>query len=319
MAVYTDVSDADIAALVARYDIGTPLSFRGIAEGVENTNYILHTDRSQFILTLYEKRVDPGDLPFFMDLLGFLNGGGIACPAPVEDKGGDILQTVADRPAALFTFLEGLWIRRPKVLHCAALGRALGEFHAVSGKFPHSRANALAFSGWEKLVDDTVGRADEVQPGLAVELETELEKLKGLWPDNLPIGIIHADLFPDNVFFIGNEISGLIDFYFACTDMFAYDVAICLNAWCFEADQSFNVTKGRALVNAYREARPFAPGEFEALPILARAAAFRFLLTRLFDWLNTPSGALVKPKDPMEYWQKLRFHRSLASARDYGL
>ncbi len=319
MAVYTDVTDDDIAALLARYDIGEALSFRGIAEGVENTNYILHTDQAQYILTLYERRVDPTDLPFFMDLLDYLNRHGIACPAPVPDRGGHVLQTVADRPAAIFTFLEGLWVRRPRARHCAQLGKTLAAFHTVSRNFPGRRDNALAISGWSALVDDCLGRADEVATGLSAEIEAELDYLVDAWPNSLPGGVVHADLFPDNVFFIGDEISGLIDFYFACTDMFAYDVAICLNAWCFEPDQSFNVTKGRALIDAYRATRPFEDGEFEALPILARGAAFRFLLTRLYDWLNTPAGALVKPKDPLEYRQKLRFHRSLESAREYGL
>jgi homoserine kinase type II len=319
VAVYTDVSDDDVAVLVARYDIGAPLSFRGIAEGVENTNYILHTEKAEFILTLYERRVDPEDLPFFLDLLDFLNGRGIACPAPVHDRDGVVLQAVADRPAALFTFLEGLWIRRPKVRHCAELGRALAGFHLASEDFPGRRENALAIAGWERLVDDCVGRADTVLDGLAGEIETELEELSRLWPRGLPEGVIHADLFPDNVFFIGDRISGLIDFYFACTDKFAYDVAICLNSWCFEPDHSFNVTKGRAFIEAYRTVRPFRPGEFDALPVLARGAAFRFLLTRLYDWLNTPAGALVKPKDPLEYWLKLRFHRTMATTAEYGL
>lgn len=319
MAVYTDVSDDDVAGLLRRYDIGAPLSFRGIAEGVENTNYILHTDRAQFILTLYERRVDPADLPFFLDLLGYLNERGIACPAPVPDRAGAVLQTVAERPAAIFTFLEGLWVRRPKPRHCAELGRALAEFHLVSEDFSGRRVNALAIPGWERLVDDCIGRADEVMPGLAAEIDAELAYLTRVWPTDLPEGVIHADLFPDNVFFIDDRVSGLIDFYFACTDKFAYDVAICLNSWCFEPDHSFNVTKGRAFIEAYRSARPFRPGEFDALPILARGAAFRFLLTRLYDWVNTPAGALVKPKDPLEYVQKLRFHRSLSTTAEYGL
>lgn len=324
MAVYTDVTDEDIAALLAQYDIGSPLSFRGIAEGVENTNYILHTDRlhtgrAQFILTLYERRVDPDDLPFFMDLLDYLNANGIASPAPVHDRAGQVLHQVAGRPAAIFTFLEGLWVRRPQTRHCAELGRALGRFHTISRGFAGNRKNALAISGWGPLVDDCIGRADQVAPGLASALEAELEFLGRHWPNDLPTGVIHADLFPDNVFFIGDEISGLIDFYFACTDMLLYDVAICLNAWCFEPDQSFNVTKGRALMSAYRAARPLEDGEFDALAVLARGAAFRFLLTRLYDWLNTPSGALVKPKDPLEYWRKLRFHQTLTSASGYGL
>ena len=181
------------------------------------------------------------------------------------------------------------------------------------------RENALSVQGWRPLFEACAGRAGEVQEGLAERLEEELAFLEGHWPDGLPDGIIHADLFPDNVFFLGEKLSGLIDFYFACNDVFAYDLAICLNAWCFEPDNAFNVTKARGLLQSYRQVRPFSAEELEALPILARGSALRFLLTRLFDWLNHPPGAFVAPKDPLEYLKKLRFHQEVRGPGAYGL
>ncbi|MFN4010292.1 MAG: homoserine kinase [Pannonibacter sp.] len=319
MAVYTEVADEDLAAFVARYGIGRLLSFKGIAEGVENSNFLVHTEAGHFILTLYEKRVNPDDLPFFIGLMQHLAMKGINCPQPLETEDGAMLGSLAGRPAAMVTFLDGMWVRRPRLEHCAALGEALAQLHLAGSDFAMTRRNALDVSGWRPLYDGCEPEADTVSPGLAAELAEELAFLEGNWPKGLPSGVIHADLFPDNVFFLGNELSGLIDFYFACTDAFAYDVVICINAWCFEADGSFNVTKARALLNAYRKIRPFTADEFAALPLLARGAALRFLLTRLYDWLRVPPGALVTPKDPMEYLKKLRFHRSARSGRDYGL
>lgn len=319
MAVYTEVADEDLAAFVARYGIGRLLSFKGIAEGVENSNFLVHTEAGHFILTLYEKRVNPDDLPFFIGLMQHLAMKDINCPQPLETEDGAMLGTLAGRPAAMVTFLDGMWVRRPRLEHCAALGEALAQLHLAGSDFAMTRKNALDVSGWRPLYEGCESQADTVSPGLAGELAEELAFLEGNWPKGLPSGVIHADLFPDNVFFLGNELSGLIDFYFACTDAFAYDVVICMNAWCFEADGSFNVTKARALLNAYRKVRPFTEAEFAALPVLARGAALRFLLTRLYDWLRVPPGALVTPKDPMEYLKKLRFHRSARSGRDYGL
>ncbi|MBA5778399.1 homoserine kinase [Stappia sp. F7233] len=319
MAVYTDVADEELAAFVARYDIGKLLSFKGIAEGVENSNFLVHTEAGYFILTLYEKRVDPKDLPFFLELMRHLAGKGITCPTPLVANDGEMLGTLAGRPAAMVTFLDGMWIRRPRTVHCAALGEALARFHLAGADFTMVRRNALSVTGWRPLLEGSLARADEVAPGLGAELSEELAYLEAAWPGNLPTGVIHADLFPDNVFFLGEDLSGLIDFYFACTDFLAYDVAICLNAWCFEADLSFNVTKARALLNGYRSVRDFTDAEFATLPILARGAALRFLLTRLHDWLNVPEGALVTPKDPKEYLKKLRFHRDAQSVSAYGL
>ncbi len=319
MAVYTDVVAEDLAAFLAGYDIGELLAYKGIAEGVENSNFLVHTSRGYFILTLYERRVAATDLPFFLGLMEHLHARGITCPQPVKNKRGEVLGHVAGRPAAIITFLDGMWIRRPSPGHCAALGAALAQLHLAGLDFNCRRANALSVKGWRPLYETCSRRADEVRRDLTQFLAAELAHLETAWPRNLPDGVIHADLFPDNVFFLGNKLSGLIDFYFACTDALAYDVAICLNAWCFETDHSYNVTKGKSLLQAYAQVRPLTEEERDALPLLARGAALRFLLTRLVDWLDVPPGALVRPKDPLEYYRKLRFHQAVGSVRDYGI
>ena len=319
MAVYTEVANEELDAFLATYDIGAALSFKGIAEGVENSNYLLHTDGGYFILTLYEKRVNEDDLPFFLNLLEHLSAHGVTCPQPVNNRKGQALGRLAGRPAVIVTFLDGVSIRRPDSRHCGMVGEALGRLHTAGANFTMKRENTLSFGGWLPLFRSVENRADEVLPGLAVTLAEEIAHLYQIWPKDLPSGIIHADLFPDNVFFLAGKLSGLIDFYFACNDFFAYDLAICLNAWCFEPDASFNITKGMALINGYERTRSLSEVEITALPLLARGAALRFLLTRLVDWLNKPEGALVKPKDPLEYLKKLRFHQQASSARDYGL
>jgi homoserine kinase type II len=319
MAVYTDVGDEELAAFIGDYDIGEVVSCKGIAEGVENSNFLLRTERDTFILTLYEKRVQPQDLPFFIALMEHLAAHGIACPTPVKAKDGVALRSLCGRPAALVTFLEGLWPRRILPYHCSGVGGALAELHLAGAGFAMRRPNNLSVAGWRPLFEACRARAHEVKAGLAEELGHELEELEQRWPKDLPMGTIHADLFPDNVFFRGEAVSGLIDFYFACTDFLAYDVAICLNAWCFEPDGDFNVTKARQLLSRYRAKRPLSNTEFEALPLLARGSALRFLLTRLYDLLNHPAGALVRPKNPLEYLRKLRFHRGIARTSAYGL
>lgn len=318
MAVYTDVSEDELAKFLAGYDLGEMMSFKGIAEGVENTNYLLHAKSGYFILTLYEKRVARKDLPFFVGLMEHLAARGINCPQPVKNRSGQALGEIVGRPATLVTFLEGLWIRRPNVAHCAALGRALAELHKAGSDFSLRRENALGHASWKALAR-SVSHADKIAPGLAKLIAEEAAYLETSWPKDLPEGVIHADLFPDNVFFLGDKLSGLIDFYFACNDLLAYDIAVALNAWCFEIDGSFNVTKGRALLSGYNAARALDPKEVAALPLLARGAALRFLLTRTIDWLNVPPGALVRPKDPLEYQKKLNFHRRIHDAREYGL
>jgi homoserine kinase type II len=320
MAVYTDVAADELAEFLKNYQLGELLSYKGIAEGVENSNFLLHTSSGYFILTLYEKRVAKSDLPFFLGLMTHLASRGLNCPQPVKNRSGEALSALAGRPAAIISFLEGVWPRKPNAAHCAGAGKVLAEMHLAGADFPFVRANALSVSGWRPLFEQAASRADQVQPGLAAFVAAELDHLEGnVWPKRLPSGVIHADLFPDNVFFLDDRLSGLIDFYFACTDALAYDLAVCLNAWCFEADGSLNVTKSRLLIDAYRRVRPLDDAELAALPLLARGSALRFLLTRLFDWLNQSEGALVRPKDPREFLRRLRFHRGIADPSGYGV
>ena len=319
MAVYTDITETELAALLAEYGIGELRSYRGIAEGSENSNYMLHTSTGEFILTLYEKRVERADLPFFLGLMQHLANKGISCPLPVQRRDGGLMSEIAGRPAAIITFIEGFWVRRPSAAHCREVGKALAELHRAGADFELSRPNAMAIPGWKTLWDGARDRADEVEVGLAREVEADFATLEANWPADLPSGVIHADLFPDNVFFLGDRLSGLIDFYFACNDFYAYDLATCLNAWCFEKDFSFNLTKGRALLAGYQSIRELTRAETAALPVLAHGSALRFLMTRLYDWLHVPDGAMIQKRDPKEYLRRVRFHRAIGSASEYGL
>ena len=319
MAVYTDVSDEALANFLREYDIGTLTAFRGIAEGVENSNFSLRTTAGDFILTLYEKRVEPADLPWFLGLMRHLATKGLSCPLPVAGLDGAALRMLCGRHAAITTFLPGVWPRRVLQAHCRPLGEALARLHLAGGDFQHDRPNGLGPGAWPPLLDRCRDRADDVQQGLASELAIAERSIIDSWPTSLPRGHIHADLFPDNVFFLEGRLSGVIDFYFACTDFLAYDIAVCLNAWCFEPDFSFNVTRARALLDGYSSVRKLTDEECAALPVLAQGAALRFLLTRLYDWLNTPMGALVTPKDPLDYLRRLRFHLGTKDFHAYGL
>jgi homoserine kinase type II len=319
MAVYTAIDDASLEAFLAAYDIGRAVSLQGITEGVENSNFLLITEQGRFILTLYERRVDPADLPFFLGLMDHLAGKGVPCPTPVHGRDGEVLRRLCGRPVAIVSFLEGISPRRVQPAHCAALGKALARLHLAGASFGTARPNSLSVQGWRSLFEGCRAAADGVPDGLEAEIDRELAELERAWPLDLPRGIIHADLFPDNAFFQGDRLTGIIDFYFACVDLIAYDLAVCLNAWCFEHDGAFNITKARQLLAAYRAEREFTPSELEALPLLARGAALRFLLTRLFDWQNRVEGALVRPKDPLEYLEKLRFHRGVSGPGAYGL
>lgn len=319
MAVYTDISEDELDAFLEPYRLGELLSYKGIAEGVENSNFLVHTTLGNYILTLYEKRVDPVDLPYFLGLMEHLADGGMSCPRPVHRSDGAVLGELAGRPAAMVTFLEGVWMRRPKAVHCAAVGNAMGHMHLAGEGFAMSRRNALTLGDWRPLWAQCLKAHPGMEAGFTDEVEALLDRLERQWPGDLPRGNIHADLFPDNVFFLGEDLSGIIDFYFACTDALAYDVAVCLNAWCFERDHAFNITKGRALLNGYQSVRQLSDAERDALPILAAGAALRFMLTRLYDWVTTPEGSLVVKKDPDEYIRKMRFHRAIRSPQEYGL
>jgi homoserine kinase type II len=319
MAVYTEVSDEDLVEFAAGFGIGEVLSCKGIAEGIENTNYLVETESGRFILTLYEKRVKREDLPFYLGLMDHLSHKGIPCATPLKTADGRALRELCDRPAAMVSFLPGMWPKRPTPVHCAGLGEALARFHLAGADFELKRPNDLSISDWRPLLQSSLDHADSVRPGLAADLTAELDFLEANWPEDLPAGVIHADLFPDNVFFRGDTLTGLIDFYFACNDAFAYDIAVCLNAWCFETDHAFNATKARRMLRAYRRVRDLSEAELVALPILARGSALRFLLTRLYDWVHTPKDALVTPKNPLEYFDKLRFHQGVRGPGAYGL
>lgn len=319
MAVYTHITDDDLSGFLAQYAIGELTSFSGIAEGVENSNFLVRTTLGTYILTLYEKRVDPNDLPFFLGLMSHLSANDMSCPTPILAQDGKALKELNGRPAAMVTFLEGVWPRRIQPSHCKSLGGAMAAMHLAGENFQMRRVNALSVESWRPLLTSCGLPEREIYHALYNELNVELGRLEDAWPTGLPTGVIHADMFPDNVFFLNEDVSGIIDFYFACTDVLVYDLAICLNAWCFEADGSFNVTKARLLISSYQKVRPLSDDELAALPVLARGSAMRFLLTRLYDWLNQPEGALVKPKDPMEYLKKLRFHQKVASPSAYGL
>jgi homoserine kinase type II len=319
MAVYTEISDGELTEFLAQYDLGSVLSCKGIAEGIENTNYALRTETGVYILTIYEKRVRREDLPFFLGLMDHLVSRGFPCATPVKGRDGQSLREVAGKPAAIASFLDGVSVRRPAPEHCAQLGDAMARLHLAAADFETRRANGLSLSSWRPLFESCDTRADEIEAGLESGIAAELDFVERAWPKDLPQGVIHADLFPDNVFFLGQRLSGVIDFYFACNDFLAYDLAVSLNAWCFENDGAFNITKAGQLFSAYGKVRPLDAAELTALPVLARGAALRFLLTRLHDWLNQVEGAFVRPKDPLEYWHKLRFHQGVSDAGAYGI
>ena len=310
MAVYTQVSSEEIAALLDRYDVGTLVSAKGIAEGVENSNYLVETSGGRFILTLYEKRVEAADLPFFLAMIDHLAAKGQPVPPAIRDRSGEQVQTVAGRPACLIAFLPGVSPGSPNAGQAQAAGTALGALHAALADFEGSRPNALSLEAWHGLAERCGGQLDDIHAGLATAVAQELAFLDGHWPDTLPHAAIHADLFPDNVLMIGGEVTGIIDFYFACTDIRAYDLAVTHAAWCFDdAGASFADARSTALVEGYAEAFPLSGEEREALPVLARGAALRFLLTRAWDWLNTPPDALVTRKDPLDFLRRLDFYR----------
>jgi homoserine kinase type II len=318
MAVYTDISDAELDAFLGEFDLGQAVAFKGIAEGVSNSNFLLETDRGRFILTVYEARTNTRELPFFLDLLRWLADHGYPCAPPMSARDGALAKTIRGKPAAIVPFLMGMAVRRPDVAHCREAGRGLAWLHQAAAGFAQSRVNDLGQPHWAGMFAGHEADADGLKPGLAAVIAADIAAFERLWPKGLPSGVVHADFFPDNVFFQQGRFAAAIDFYFACTDALAYDLAICLNAWCFEPDGSFNVTAAGALVAGYESERPLSHAERAALPVLAWGAAMRFFLTRLQDWGATPAGALIKRHDPLEYERKLAVHRA-AFASGEGL
>ena len=319
MAVYTHVPAEMLAELVARYDLGTLISAKGIAEGVENSNYMVETERARIILTLYERRVDAADLPFFLALLDHLADRGLPVPRALRDHDGVQLQTVAGRPACVIEFLPGVSVTTPTVAQTRATGAALGEVHRAAADFTGERPNALGLEGWRALAARCGDDLDQIAPGLADRIAEELAFLGRNWPGDLPRAVIHADLFPDNVLMLGDRVTGLIDFYFACTELRAWDLAVTHAAWCFEpGGTNYHPELGAALVAGYDATFGLSDAEADAFAVLARGAALRFLLTRAWDWLNTPADALVTRKDPLAFLRRLELYASAGPAALLG-
>ena len=311
MAVYTRVSAELLAEFVRGYDIGTPISFKGIAEGVENSNYFLETTTGRYFLTLYEKRVVEDELPYFIALMTHLADKGLPVPRPISDRRGVVLQRLAGRPACLIEFLAGVSVSEPEPEACHAAGDALGRMHAALADFPLERPNALGPAAWRELGASCLARADQLPGGIGPLIASELAEIANHWPERLPRATIHADLFPDNLMFSGPAVSALIDFYFACTEIRAYDLAVMHGSWCFDADgNGYHADRAAALIAGYRSAHPLLADEVAAFGWLCRGAALRFLLTRAVDWLDTPPNALVTRKDPLAFARRLEWYRA---------
>jgi len=311
VAVYTTLSAADLAALIAEYEVGELVSAKGIAEGVSNSNWLIETTTGRFILTMYEARVDAADLPFFLGLLDHLSAKGSPVPRTIHDRAGAAFRTVRGKAVALIEFLPGVSIDAPNAAQAQAVGSALAGLHLDAADFPGERANAMDLAHSRELFtdcrDEGLRSIDAALPHLVA---SELDHLSVNWPRGLPRSVIHADLFPDNVLLLGDRVCGLIDFYFACTDITAYDLAVTHAAWCFDKDGGFKPAIAEALVVGYTARRPLSPEEWHALPLLARGAALRFVATRAYDWLHTPADALVTRKDPMDFARRLSFYRA---------
>ena len=310
MAVYTHITDEALDAFLADYDLGSALAFKGIAEGVSNSNFLLETTAGRFILTVYEARTDAADLPYFLGLMDWLAAQGFPSAAPVKGRDGEALRTILGKPCAISTFLQGMSVSRPTPAQCREGGAGLAWMHQAALGYEGRRANTLGQANWASMFEPLHQAAEDLKPGLAAVIAADIAHFAADWPTSLPRGTIHADFFPDNVFFRDGKFCAAIDFYFACHAQLAYDVAITLNAWCFEGDGSFNVTKARALIAGYEQRRPLTAEEKAMMPLLAHGAAMRFFLTRLADWAAPAEGALVRPHDPLEYERKLAVHRA---------
>ena len=325
MAVYTYLSTDALKALIGEFDVGELRSAKGIAEGVSNTNFLVETEGSQgegarFILTIYETRTDVADLPFFLKLLDHLAARGCPVPRTIHDRGDRPFRLVDGKAAALIEFLPGISVTDPTPEQARSVGAALAQMHLAAADFPMARANGLGLAGWSDLAAQcTPAGLDSIHDGLGALVRDELATLGQRWPAGLPRSIIHADLFPDNVLMLGDRVTGLIDFYFACTDMMAYDVAVTHAAWCFDAaGETFDAARSAALLQGYESVRALSDAERAALPLLARGASMRFLMTRAYDWMNTPADALVTRKDPMAFARRMTFYADPANAGVFG-
>jgi homoserine kinase type II len=317
MAVYTKLEHQEVEQFLEQYNINNFKDYKGITEGVENTNYFIKTSEQDYILTIYEKRVDENDLPFFIKLLSSLSDNRFPCPKPIANKNNEKINKIKNKNAALVTFLNGKSKNKITSEDCFEIGKITAQLHEITKKFKISRKNNLSIESWQNIFEKTIKKKIDLDESIIKKTNNYLSYLKGKWPKNLPEGIIHADLFPDNIFFTKNKVSGIIDFYFACNDFFAYEIAICLNSICFDNNSTFNMTKAKNLIDGYSSIRVLGEDEKKYLPILCMGAAMRFFLTRLYDFYNTDNKADVKIKDPFEYFKKIEFHSTIKNFNEY--
>ena len=320
MAVYTKISKNNLISIDQKFNLGKIISFRGIKKGIENTNYLIRTKNNKYILTIFEKRVQKKDLPFFMSLMDKLNNHKINCPKPQKSKKGNYLVNIKNKPASIVSFVEGKEKNKLKIKDCYEIGKNIAKFHRASKKIKLYRKNSLSLKEWPKLLNKIGNKSKIISPNLNSLMRNTFTKIRNKWPKNLPYGIIHADLFIDNIFFKKNKFHGYIDFYFACNDFLMYEIAICINALCFEKKNNkfiFNKKKSTNLIRGYSKIRRFSDKEKKSLNILCRGAALRYLLTRTYDYLNTPKSAVIKIKNPREYIQKLKVHNQFNNFKNY--
>ena len=320
MAVYTQLNQNKIEEILSNYNLGKLDSFKGIEEGIENTNYFLSVNKKKLILTIYEKRVKSDDLPFFSNLMSSLNKANFKCPAPVRNNNNSTITNFNDKKLMIVSFLEGKAKSNLSPENCKAIGIETAKMHELTKNFKIKRHNDLSINSWRSLFDTVKDQCSTLHKDLPKLIEENLNSVEKNWPKDLPKGIIHADLFHDNIFFNKDKFSGIIDFYFSCEDFFAFEIAICFNALCFDGikeNLSFNVTKAKNFIDGYSSVRKLSDLEKQSIKVLSQGAALRFLLTRVFDALNTVEGAIVKVKDPIEYLQRLEFHKNSKNHEDY--
>jgi homoserine kinase type II len=317
MAVYTKLEHQEVRQFLEQYNINNFKDYKGITEGVENTNYLIKTLEQDYILTIYEKRVDENDLPFFIKLLSYLSENKFPCPKPIANKNNEKINRIKNKNAALVTFLNGQSKNKITSEECFEIGKITAQLHEITKKFDINRKNNLSIENWESIFEKTIKQKIDLDESIIKKTKNYLNFLKDKWPKNLPQGIIHADLFPDNIFFTNNKVSGIIDFYFACNDFFAYEIAICINSLCFDNNSTFNMTKAKNLIDGYTSIRTLSEDEKKYLPILSMGAAMRFFLTRLYDFYHTDNKADVKIKDPFEYLKKIEFHSTIKNFNEY--
>ena len=320
MAVYTKISRNDIISIDQKFNLGKIISFKGIKKGIENTNYLLRTKNNKYILTIFEKRVQKKDLPFFMSLMDKLNNHKINCPKPQKNKKGNYLFNIKNKPSSIVSFVEGKEKNKLKIKDCYEIGKNIAKLHMASKKIKLYRKNSMSLSSWPKLLNKIGNKSNKIDVNLNDLMKTSLRDIKKRWPRKLSSGIIHGDLFIDNIFFKNNKFYGYIDFYFSSNDFLIYEIAICINALCFDKKNRkfiFNKKKSKNLLRGYSSLRKLSKNEKNCLNILCKGAALRYLLTRTYDYLNTPKSAIIKIKNPREYIQKLKIHNKFNNFKNY--